>query len=239
MFALFDASNFYAGVEQNFRPSLKGRPLVVLSNNDGCAIARSEEAKALGIKMGAPWFKISHLSESHGLLGLSANFTLYGDMSSRLMSLIAGFGYRTELYSIDEAFCSCDGIPGDLTERAFKVRARIRQWIGLQCGVGIGPTKTLAKLANHVSKDAERKPGSYPAHLAQVCNLATLSADELKAIMQATAVGDVWGVGRKIGAQLVEAGVLTAWDLSRMDPGTVRRRWNVVLERTVRELCGQ
>ena len=239
MFALFDASNFYAGVEQNFRPSLKGRPLVVLSNNDGCAIARSEEAKALGIKMGAPWFKISHLSESHGLLGLSANFTLYGDMSSRLMSLIAGFGYRTELYSIDEAFCSCDGIRGDLTERAFKVRARIRQWIGLQCGVGIGPTKTLAKLANHVSKDAERKPGSYPAHLAQVCNLATLSADELKAIMQATAVGDVWGVGRKIGSQLVEAGVLTAWDLSRMDPGTVRRRWNVVLERTVRELCGQ
>ena len=239
MFALFDASNFYASVEQSFRPSLQGRPLVVLSNNDGCAIARSQEAKALGIKMGAPWFKISHLSESHGLLGLSANFTLYGDMSSRLMSLIAGFGYRTELYSIDEAFCSCDGIRGDLTERAFKVRARIRQWIGLQCGVGIGPTKTLAKLANHVSKDAERKPGSYPAHLAQVCNLATLSADELKAIMQATAVGDVWGVGRKIGAQLVEAGVLTAWDLSRMDPGTVRRRWNVVLERTVRELCGQ
>lgn len=239
MFALFDASNFYASVEQNFRPSLKGRPLIVLSSNDGCAIARSEEAKALGIKMGAPWFKISHLSESHGLLGLSANFTLYGDMSSRLMSLIAGFGYRTEVYSIDEAFAGCDGIPGDLTERAFKVRARIRQWIGLQCGVGIGPTKTLAKLANHVSKDAERKPGSYPAHLAQVCNLATLSADEVKAIMQATAVGDVWGVGRKIGAQLVEAGVLTAWDLSRMDPGTVRRRWNVVLERTVRELCGQ
>lgn len=239
MFALFDASNFYASVEQNFRPSLKGRPLIVMSSNDGCAIARSEEAKALGIKMGAPWFKISHLSESHGLLGLSANFTLYGDMSSRLMSLIAGFGYRTEVYSIDEAFAGCDGIPGDLTERAFKVRARIRQWIGLQCGVGIGPTKTLAKLANHVSKDAERKPGSYPAHLAQVCNLATLSADEVKAIMQATAVGDVWGVGRKIGAQLVEAGVLTAWDLSRMDPGTVRRRWNVVLERTVRELCGQ
>lgn len=239
MFALFDASNFYASVEQNFRPSLKGRPLIVMSSNDGCAIARSEEAKALGIKMGAPWFKISHLSESHGLVALSANFTLYGDMSTRLMSLIAGFGYRTELFSIDEAFCSCDGIPGDLTERAFKVRARIRQWIGLQCGVGIGPTKTLAKLANHVSKDAERKPGSYPAHLAQVCNLATLSADELKAIMQATAVGDVWGVGRKIGAQLVEAGVLTAWDLSRMDPGTVRRRWNVVLERTVRELCGQ
>lgn len=239
MFALFDASNFYASVEQNFRPSLKGRPLIVLSSNDGCAIARSEEAKALGIKMGAPWFKISHLSESHGLVALSANFTLYGDMSTRLMSLIAGFGYRTELFSIDEAFCSCDGISGDLTERAFKVRARIRQWLGLQCGVGIGPTKTLAKLANHVSKDAERKPGSYPAHLAQVCNLATLNADELKAIMQATAVGDVWGVGRKIGAQLVEAGVLTAWDLSRMDPGTVRRRWNVVLERTVRELCGQ
>ncbi|EHL24826.1 DNA-directed DNA polymerase [Acidovorax sp. NO-1] len=238
MFALFDASNFYAAVEQNFRPSLKGRPLVVLSNNDSCAIARSEEAKALGIKMGAPWFKISHLCESHGLLALSANFTLYGDMSSRLMSLIAGFGHSTYVYSIDEAFAGCDGIPGDLTERAFKVRARIAQWLGLECGVGLAQTLTLAKLANHVSKDALRKPGSYPAHLAQVCNFAALSADEQRAIMQATAVGDVWGVGRKIGAQLAEGGVLTAWDLSRLDPATVRRRWSLVLERTVHELRG-
>ena len=102
MFALFDASNFYASVEQSFRPSLQGRPLVVLSNNDGCAIARSQEAKALGIKMGAPWFQIRHMEASHGLVGLSANFPLYGDMSNRLMSLVAGLGHRTEVYSIEE-----------------------------------------------------------------------------------------------------------------------------------------
>ena len=237
--ALVDASNFYASTEVCFRPSLAGKPLVVLSNNDGCAIARSQEAKALGIKMGQPWFQISHLAHSHGLIGLSANFTLYGDMSSRLMSLIAGLGHRTETYSIDEAFADLSGIPGDMTERAFKIRARIQRWLGLECGVGIGATKTLAKLANHVSKDAERKPGSYPAHLAQVCNLGDLTTAEVHEIMRATAVEDVWGVGRRIGAQLKQHGVATALDLAQMDPGTVRRRWSVVLERTVLELQGR
>lgn len=239
MFALVDAGNFYASCEAIFRPSLAGKPVVVLSSNDGCAIARSQEAKALGIKMGQPWFQIAHLAHSHGLVGLSANFTLYGDLSNRLMSLVAGFGHRTEVYSIDEAFTALDGIPGDLTERGFKIRARIERWLGLQCGIGIGATKTLAKLANHVSKEAERKPGSYPAHLAQVCNLADLSSSELQEIMRGTAVGDVWGVGRRIGAQLAQEGVATAWDLAQMDPATVRRRWSVVLERTVLELRGQ
>lgn len=145
-----------ASVEQNLPFSGKADLSSYFRIMDSCAIARSEEAKALGIKMGAPWFKISHLCESHGLLALSANFTLYGDMSSRMMSLIAGFGYRTEVYSIDEAFGSCDGIPGDLTERAFQGAGPDSPMDRLQCGVGIGPTKTLAKLANHVSKDAER-----------------------------------------------------------------------------------
>ena len=239
MLGLVDCNNFYVSCERSFNPTLENCAVVVLSNNDGCVIARSNEAKTLGIKMGIPYFQLKELMKEHDIRVFSSNYTLYGDLSARVMGTLGRFAEQVEVYSIDEAFSCCDGIPGDLTERAFKVRARIRQWIGLQCGVGIGPTKTLAKLANHVSKDAERKPGSYPAHLAQVCNLATLSADELKTIMQATAVGDVWGVGRKIGSQLVEAGVLTAWDLSRMDPGTVRRRWNVVLERTVRELCGQ
>ena len=126
-----------------------------------------------------------------------------------------------------------------MTERGFKIRARIARWLGLECGVGIGATKTLAKLANQVSKDAERKPGSYPVHLAQVCNLSTLSPSELREVMAATAVEDVWGVGRRIGAQLRQYGVATAMDLAQMDPGTVRRRWSVVLERTVLELQGR
>lgn len=238
MIALLDANNFYSSVEQVFRPSLKGCPLVILSNNDGCAISRSEEAKSLGIKMGAPWFQIAKMQESHGLVGLSANFTLYGDMSNRMMSLAAGFGPSQEIYSIDESWIGLDGVRGNLLERGHKIRARILQWTGLACGIGIGKTKTLAKLANHIAKSAERKPGSYPAHLAQVCNLGDFSQQELEELLKATPVGEIWGVGRKIGAQLAEAGVLTAFDLARMDPGTVRRRWSVVLEKTVRELQG-
>ena len=130
------------------------------------------------------------------------------------------------------------GIPGDMTERSHVVRARVLQWVGIPCGIGIAPTKTLAKLANYVAKTAERKPGSYPAELAQVCNLAQLPREELDAVLEATEVGEVWGVGRKIAAQLKEAGVETVLDLARLDPATVRRRWSVVLERTVRELQG-
>ncbi len=238
MYALVDGNNFYVSCERVFRPSLNGRPVVVLSNNDGCAIARSNEAKALGIKMGAPWFQISHLAEEAGLVALSANFALYGDMSDRMMSLAAGLGHRQEIYSIDESFIDLTGIRGDMTQRARKIRHRILQWIGIACGIGIGPTKTLAKLANHIAKTAERKPGSYPEQHAQVCNIGTLDITERHALMQATEVGEVWGVGRKIGAQLKEAGIHTVLDLVRLDPATVKRRWSVVLERTVRELQG-
>ena len=238
MIALVDGNNFYVSCERVFRPSLNGIPVVVLSNNDGCAIARSNEAKALGIKMGAPWFQIKHFEESDGLVALSANFTLYGDMSDRMMSLASGLGPTQEIYSIDESFIGLDGVRGDLTDRARKIRARINTWVGIPCGIGIGPTKTLAKLANYISKTAERKPGSYPAELAQVCNLAALSKDELDAVLGATAVAEVWGVGRRIAEQLEEGGIRTVLELARLDPATVRRRWSVVLERTVRELRG-
>ena len=169
MYALVDGNNFYVSCERVFRPSLNGRPVVVLSNNDGCAIARSNEARDLNIKMGAPWFQIKHLAESHGLVALSANFALYGDMSDRMMSLAAGMGPGQEIYSIDESFISLDGVRGDLAERAWRVRERILRWTGIPCGVGIGMTKTLAKLANYIAKTAGRKPGSYPAELGQVC----------------------------------------------------------------------
>ena len=239
MYALVDGNNFYVSCERVFRPSLSGLPVVVLSNNDGCAVARSNEAKALGIAMGAPWFKIKHLAESNGLVALSANFALYGDLSDRMMSLAAGLGPQQEVYSIDESFIEMTGVRGDLVARCFKIRARILQWVGIPCGIGLGATKTLAKLANHVAKTAERKPGSYPAHLAQVCNLDAMTPVELQAVLAATAVGDIWGVGQRISAQLMAGGITTALDLTRLDPAMVRARWSVVLERTVRELQGK
>ena len=238
MYALVDGNNFYVSCERVFRPSLNGLPVVVLSNNDGCAIARSNEAKALGIAMGAPWFKIKHLAEEVGLVALSANFALYGDMSDRMMSLAAGLGPHQEVYSIDESFIDLSGIRGDLVERSHKIRSRILQWVGIPCGIGIGSTKTLAKLANHIAKTAERKPGSYPEKLAQVCNLSALAKDELEQIMQVTEVNEVWGVGRQITKQLNDGGIHTVLDLVKLDPATVRRGWSVVLERTVRELQG-
>jgi len=238
MYALVDGNNFYVSCERVFRPSLNGCPVVVLSNNDGCAIARSNEAKALGIAMGAPWFKIKHMAESDGLVALSANFALYGDLSDRMMSLAAGLGPHQEIYSIDESFIDLTGVRGDMVERSHKIRRRILQWVGIPCGIGIGSTKTLAKLANHVAKTAERKPGSYPDHLAQVCNLAALATSELESVFAATPVNEVWGVGRQISKQLIGDGVNTVLDLVRLDPAMVKRRWSVVLERTVRELQG-
>lgn len=240
MYALVDGNNFYVSCERVFRPSLQGRPVIVLSNNDGCAIARSNEAKALGIAMGEPYFQIQRRPELRdaGILALSANFCLYGDMSNRMMSIAAGLGPEQEIYSIDESFIGVAGIR-DVTRRAHAVRERILQWIGIPCGIGIGATKTLAKLANHVAKSADRKPGSYPAEFARVANLAALPAADLEAVLAATELGEVWGIGRRIGAQLQAAGLRTALDVARLDPAMVRRRWSVVLERTVRELQGQ
>ena len=238
MYALVDGNNFFVSCERVFRPSLNGLPVVVLSNNDGCAIARSNEAKALGIAMGAPWFKIRQMVESDGLVALSANFALYGDLSDRMMSLAAGLGPQQEIYSIDESFIDLTGVRGDLVARSHKIRSRILQWVGIPCGIGIGATKTLAKLANHVAKTAERKPGSYSAQLAQVCDLSALRQSELEAVLVATPVNEVWGVGRQISKQLTAAGVNTVLDLVRLDPVMVKRRWSVVLERTVRELQG-
>ena len=238
MYALVDGNNFYVSCERLFRPDLVGRPVVVLSNNDGCAIARSNEAKALGIVMGAPWFQIRHFVESDGLVALSANFALYGDLSDRMMSLAAGLGPKQEIYSIDESFIDLTGVRGNLVERSFKIRSRILQWVSIPCCIGIAKTKTLAKLANHVAKTAERKQGIYPDKLMQVCNFSDLSAEEFEGVLAATPVGDVWGIGRRITAQLNEGGIQTALDLSRLDTATVRSKWSVVLERTVRELQG-
>ena len=239
MLALLDGNNFYASCERVFRPSLEGVPLCVLSNNDGAVIARSNEAKAIGVKMAQPWFEVRHLVEDAGLVAVSANFALYGDMSDRMMSLAAGLGPTQEIYSIDECFIGMDGVRGDLKKRSFAIRDRVLRWIGIPSSIGIGPTKTLTKFANHVAKTSERKPGSYPAEHAQVCDLSTLGPEQINDLLSATEVGEIWGVGRCIGKQLVDGGVKTALDLARMDPATVKRGWSVVLERTVRELRGQ
>lgn len=235
--ALLDGNNFYCACERVFNPKLLGQPLVVLSNNDGCAIARSEEAKALGIRMGAPWFQIEHLERSAGLIAHSANFELYGDMSRRMMGVAEPMGCGQEVYSIDECFIDMTGIP-HATERARHTRAQVLQQVGIPTCIGIGPTKTLAKLANHIAKSADRKPGSYPVQLAQVCNLQDMTAKQLSWLFKRTAVGEVWGVGPRIAKQLQQLGVSTVEDLRMLDPHLIKQRWSVMLERTVRELNG-
>jgi DNA polymerase V len=238
MYALVDVNNMYVSCERVFRPWLNHRPVVVLSNNDGACVARSNEAKDLGVRMAQPWFEVKHLERSAGLVALSANFELYGDMSSRMMSLAAEYAPRQEIYSIDECFLDFDGVPGDLAAIGHDLRRRVLQWTGLPTSIGFGATKTLAKLANHVAKTAERKPGSYPAHLAQVCHLGALSPPELEAVMAATEAGDIWGIGRKTAARLDEGGIRSVLDLVRADAAQLGRQFSIVIERTVRELRG-
>ena len=155
-----------------------------------------------------------------------------------MMAIAAALGPGQEIYSIDESFVSLDGVRGDLIKRGHIIRSRVLQWIGIPTCIGMGATKTLAKLANHIAKTAERKPGVYPAELAQVCHLDSLRPETLKAVLEATDVGEVWGIGPRIGAGLREAGIQTVWQLMQLDPATVRRRWSVMLEKTLRELQG-
>ena len=238
MFALVDVNNMYVSCERVFRPALNGKPVVVLSNNDGACIARSNEAKDLGVKMAQPWFEVKHLERSHGLIALSANFELYGDMSSRMMVLAARYAPRQEIYSIDECFLDFEGVPGDLAAIGRDLRREVLRWLGLPASVGFGPTKTLAKLANHVAKTADRKPGSYPQRLAQVCDFGVLGSEELDKVMRRTDVGDIWGVGRKTAPKLHDAGIRTVLDLKRADAAALGRQFSVVMQKTVRELQG-
>lgn len=238
MFALVDVNNMYVSCERVFRPALNGKPVVVLSNNDGACIARSNEAKDLGVKMAQPWFEVRHLERSAGLVALSANFELYGDMSSRMMSIAAAYAPRQEIYSIDECFLDFEGVPAHRVEVGRGLRQQVLKWTGLPTSVGFGPTKTLAKLANHVAKMADRKPGSYPQALAQVCDFGALHAAELDELMRLTDVGAVWGVGRKTAPKLQEAGIRTVLDLKRADAAALGRQFSVLMHKTVLELQG-
>jgi DNA polymerase V len=238
MLALVDANNMYVSCERVFTPRLVGRPVVVLSSNDGACIARSNEAKELGVEMAQPWFQVKHLVRTAGLIAVSANFELYSDMSARMMAVAGRFAPRQQVYSIDECFLDFDGVRGDLAAIGKRLRDAVLREVGLPTSIGFGATKTLAKLANHVGKTADRKPGSYPARLAQVCNFGTLSPSELEAVFGATDVGSIWGVGRRIGAKLREQGVNTVLDFVRTDATTIRKQFSVVLEKTLLELRG-
>lgn len=212
------------------RPSLNGKPVIVLSNNDGCAITRTTEAKALGIRMGEPWFKIKHL-ESDGLIALSANFALYGDLSDRMMRVIGQFAPRQEIYSIDESFLDLTGVPGAGREIGTAIRRRVAQWVGIPTCVGIGASKTLAKLANHLAKTLPKLEG--------VCDLSNLQNEALMRAIRHVPISEVWGVGRKLAPRLQVLGIHTAADLARADPRVIRDRFSVVLMKTARELSGE
>lgn len=232
MFALVDVNSFYASCETAFRPDLKGRPVVVLSNNDGCVIARNAEAKRAGVKMGDPYFKQRDLFRRYGVVCFSSNYELYADMSSRVMSTLEAMSPRCEIYSIDEAFCDLTGVRNCrvLQEFGQELKDAVYQNTGLAVGVGIAQTKTLAKLANHAAKKWQRQTGG-------VVDLSNL--DRQRKLMAALPVDEVWGVGRRISKKLEAMGIKTVLDLADTDMHFIRKHFNVVLERTVRELRGE
>lgn len=230
--ALVDVNNFYVSCERVFNPKLRNRPVVVLSNNDGCAVARSNEVKALGVPMGAPWFKFKDLAKQHGIIAYSSNYALYADMSNRVMSILRQFSPNQEVYSIDECFLDLTGFARrDLVVYGQEIRKRILQWTGLPVCVGIAATKTLAKLANHCAKKRLEYQG--------VCNFNSLSPAALDEILASIEVGEIWGVGRRLAPRLQKLGLYTVLDLKRADPETLRQQFSVVIEKTIRELNGK
>ncbi|CAN5472710.1 Y-family DNA polymerase [soil metagenome] len=238
MLALVDGNNFYVSCERVFAPRLRDRPVVVLSSNDGACIARSNEAKALGIEMAQPWFQVRHLEKTAGLIAVSANFELYGDMSARMMAIEARYAPRQEIYSIDESFLDFEGVRGDLVAIGRSLRKAVFREIGIPTCVGFGPTKTLAKFANHVAKTAERTVGTYPDHLRRVCNVGTLAQPEREQLFAATPVRSIWGIGKKIAEKLNAAGVHSVLDLVRCDDAMMRKAHSVVVGKTLLELRG-
>jgi DNA polymerase V len=226
--ALVDCNNFYASCERVFQPGLRGKPVVVLSNNDGCVIARSNEAKALGIAMGEAWHICRKRVDTEGVIVRSSNYTLYGDMSARVMRTVAGFTPDLEIYSIDEAFLGLGGFERRLEGHARELRCRVLQWTGIPVSVGIAPTKTLAKVAN---RRAKKDPAAGGVFL--LMDDAAIDAE-----LAAMELTDLWGVARRLAARLTALGITTPLALKRADPRFIRERFNVVLERLVLELRG-
>lgn len=226
MFAIIDCNNFYASCERLFRPDLRGKPIVVLSNNDGCCIARSDEAKALGISMGAPFFEIKQLCYKNRVIVFSSNYTLYGDMSHRVMSVIKNAWPEVEVYSIDEAFLDLRRLPIEQIDSfCLELQKQIFQYTGITTSIGIGSTKTLAKAANYLSKRVYKTP---------TFNINKNLHDSLKKI----SIADIWGIGRGWYKKLSEIGIKSAYDFANIDDIFLRKMSNVVLTRTALELRG-
>ncbi|EDV4943962.1 Y-family DNA polymerase [Salmonella enterica subsp. arizonae] len=233
MFALADANSFYASCEKVFRPDLRNKPVVVLSNNDGCVIARSPEAKRLGIKMGVPWFQLKTAQFPEPVLTFSSNYELYASMSNRVISHLEELAPRVEQYSIDEMFLDIRGIDRCINFEDFgrQLREHVRSGTGLTIGVGMGPTKTLAKSAQWVSKEWPQFGG--------VLALTSHNPERTEKQLSLQPVKEIWGVGRRISKTLNSMGITTALQLARANPVFIRKNFNVVLERTVRELNGE
>ena len=231
IFALVDCNNFYASCEKLFRPDLKDIPILVLSNNDGCVVARSKEAKVLGIKMGVPVFQIQDQIRQHNIQIFSSNYALYADLSSRVMHTLESMAPRVEVYSIDEAFLDLTGLGStvSLLQHGQNIKSIIGQWTGIGVCVGIAPTKTLGKLANHAAK-------KYPA-TGGVVDLT--DPNRQQRLLSITPVSDVWGVGRKLTKRLQCLGINTALELADCSPVKIRNLFSIVLERTVLELNGE
>lgn len=226
MFALVDCNAFYVSCERLFQPHLEGRPVIVLSSNDGCAIARSQEAKALGIRMGDPFFKIQELVKKHKVAVFSANFALYGDISSRVMDSLKAHSPSLEIYSIDEAFLDLCSVPDqELFSYGIHIKSIIKQWIGIPVSIGIGPTKTLAKVANHLAK-------GHPT------GCFMLSRENTEEVLKTLPVHKVWGIGSRWAKKLSSFHLKTAFDLAHADISWLRKSFNVTLARTALELKG-
>lgn len=231
MFALADANNFYASCETVFRPDLRGKPICVVSNNDGCVIARSAEAKKLGIKMAAPLFLNEKYFRDNGVHIFSSNYELYGDMSARMMAILGDMSGGQEIYSIDESFLDITGIASLMPLETFghRMRQRVLKETGLVIGVGMAPTKTLAKLANHAAKKWSRTLG-----------IVDLSAPvRQRKLLQLTGVDEIWGIGQRLTQRLQALGIQNALQLADSNISMIRRNFDVIVERTVRELNGE
>ena len=230
MFALADCNNFFASCERVFRPDLQGKPVIVLSNNDGCAVARSNEAKALGIKMGAPFFKIRHIVEKNGVAVFSGNMALYGDMSQRVRWVLEDFAPAVEVYSIDEAFLDLRGMDNvDFDAYAKKISSECWRLTSIPVSVGIAPTKTLAKIASKLCKQYPKLRGGCYMHRPQ----------DIEKVLRKFPIEDVWGIGRKSCAKLHSMGVKTAWDYTQLPENAVRKMLALPGVRTWRELRGE
>ncbi|BDX21671.1 SOS mutagenesis and repair UmuC protein [Polynucleobacter sp. TUM22923] len=233
LFALVDVNNFYVSCERVFAPKLEAVPMVVLSNNDGCAVARSAEVKALGVKMGTPWFQMQELAKKHGIQAYSSNYTLYGDMSDRVVEVLKTFTPNLEVYSIDESFLAIEAVLKQYTDPSHLgqvIKQQVKDTTGLPVCVGIGASKTLAKLANHLAK-------KHP-QFAGVCDVSSMPNEMLYQWMTETPVGEVWGIGKQLTKKLRVLHINTVFDLFQVSPQSMRQQFGVVIERICYELRG-